>query len=144
MLRFVFIYAIGLIISVPVLKWCILYINTDVLQVILVSQQLNDLFELGFRIFLTVFFGAAYFGFKMRRSSISLTTRQLIFSVLGLIVAIIFADVGQVIVATRFLGMRQLHIRGILPLWLTFPVMITYFAILLGPVYRILPRKRFW
>lgn len=144
MIKHVGLYLIGLIISVIFLKEVVIFINTRILDATLLSIQVNDDFQLGFRFFLSYFFGAAYFFFKIQRLGISLTTKQVVFSIIGLITVFILIDFIQVFITLKILSKEQIFTHRILPLWLTFPCIILYFGILSKYGYKRMDIKWFW
>lgn len=144
MMKYIGLYAIGLIISVFFFREVIVFINTNILDATLVSIQANDYFQLGFRIFLSYSFGAAYFFFKVQRLRIDLTIRQTIFSVIGLMAVLIIIDFIQIFITLKVLSREYLFINRILPLWLTFPGVILYFGILIKYGYKRRDIKWLW
>ena len=144
MIRYFGLYFVGLVISVFFLDVVINFINTRILNITLISTQVNDYFQLGLRIFISYFFGAAYFFFKIQRLKITLSVRQIIFSIIGLILLLIVIDFLQVLITLKILGREQIGTRSILALWLTFPCIILYFGVLLKYGYRRTDIKWFW
>lgn len=144
MIRYLGLYLVGLVISVCFLEDVINLINTRILNVTLVSTQVNDNFQLGLRIFISYFFGAAYFFFKIQRLKITLSVSQIIFSIIGLILLFIMIDFLQVLITLKVIRGEQINVRSILALWLTFPSIIMYFGVLLKYGYKRTDIKWFW
>ena len=144
MIKHVGLYLLGLIISVFFLGSIINFFNTKVLGATLISTQVNDYFQLGLRIFISYFFGAAYFFFKIQRLNITLSVRQIIFSIIGQILLLIVVDFLQVFITLKVLGREQIGTRSILAIWLTFPCIILYFGVLIKYGYKRPDIKWFW
>lgn len=144
MIKYIGWYLIGLIICLLLLDKAVIFINTRFLEIILISTRANDYFQLGFRIFFSYFFGATYFLFKIRKLQIHLTNKQIIFSIIGLIIMLVIIDFIQILITLKILFREQIFVRSILPLWLTFPCVILYFGTLLKYGYKRKDIKWLW
>jgi len=144
MIRFIGWYIVGLVVCLMALKDVILSLNTMIFHATPVSLQANDAFLLIVRIFLSYLFGSAYFYFKIQKSKIDIRTRDIIFSMLGLIILLIVIDLIQVFITLKILSKEKIFMRSILSLWITFPCIILYFAMLLKYGYKRSEIKWFW
>lgn len=144
MIKYVGLYLIGLLISVFFLREFIIYIDTDILSAKLTSFRVNDYFLIDVRIFLSFLFGAAYFFFKIQQAKVNPTTRQIILSIIGLIIILIFISFVQTLVSLKIFSQEQVFMNSILPLWLTFPFSVLYFGLLLKYGYKKRDIKWFW
>lgn len=136
MIRFLGIYLLGLFISVFFLGDILAYFNTGVMNISLISNRPNDLYQLGLRILISYFFGMVYFIFKVKLLKIDLSIGQIILSTAGLILLFIIIDFLQVLVRLFLFKSQTINIYSILPLWLTFPCILIYYGIILKYGYK--------
>lgn len=144
MIRHIGLYLIGLVISLFFLKGVLVFINTRIFGADLASIYVNDYLQLVFRVFLAYIFGAAYFFFKIQRLEIRVTTKQVIYSIIGLILMFIVIDFVQFLIILKILPGKRAFTHSILPLWLTFPCIILYFGVLLKYGLKKNEIKWFW
>ncbi|MEI9942918.1 MAG: hypothetical protein WDN26_01735 [Chitinophagaceae bacterium] len=134
-LKYIGWHIIGLAFAIFFLREIIVFINSR-FAINMISTQVNDYFQVGVRIFLSYCFGAAYFFFKTQRLKINLTDKQVFFSVISLLTIIVAIDFIQVLIISLVLLKKQMYMRLILPLWLSFPIVIFYFACIFKYWYR--------
>lgn len=144
MIKYVGLYFVGLMISMFFLKEAIVFFNSAVFGLKLTSVYVNDSFQLTFRIFLSFFFGAAYFFFKVQRYKLKLTNLQVIYSIVGLLGLFVFIGFIQGLINSEALAKENIFVHRLFPLWLTFPFIILYYGCLLKYIYKIKTIKWFW
>jgi hypothetical protein len=120
------IFSAGFILVAFFFKNLIDFINIKILGIPLLSDHVNDLFQLWLRICLSYSFGVLYFMFRAKRSKTIFSISQTISLTVGLMLLIIVIDVCEMIIVSRFLHEKHIPVSEILPLWLTFPLNILF------------------
>ncbi len=136
MVKVIFIYLMGLLLVAFFLPDIVIFLNTKILDVTIVSTQENDNFFLLSRAILSFIFGGAYFLFKYQRFGVRPRIIQGIFSTLGLIILLIVIDILQVVITQLFFRDNKITIRIIFALWITFPIIILYYGLPIKYIYR--------